>query len=95
MLDGVVPGTAVVARGSVAELGWVETITDKGTAVGFVDNRVTLGSVVVFEGAAVTAAEPDDDTEDDPGALDVTGLGEVTEVAWRAPRACLALGWST
>jgi hypothetical protein len=98
MLDGVVPGTAVEASGNVAELGWVETMTDRGTAVGFVANRETLGSVVVTEGAAVTPAEPDDDdndegsdAEDDPDAPDVTGLGEV---AWRAPRTCLAFRWS-
>lgn len=83
MFDGVVPGTAVVANGSVAELGWFETITDKGTAVGFVANRETLGSVVVTEGVAVSLTE-----RDDPDVID-EGLGEVT---WRASRtSCRAL----
>jgi len=87
MSDGVVPGTAVVANGCVAELGWFETIADSGTAVGFVANRVTLGSVVVTKGVAVNPAEPDD-----PDAIDDDGLGEVT---WRAPRTwSLGLRWS-
>lgn len=87
MFVGVVPGTAVVANGSVAELGWFETITDRGTAVGFVANRETLGSVVVTKGVAVNPAEPDD-----PDATNDDGLGEVT---WRAPRTwSLALRWS-
>ena len=87
MFVGVVPGTAVVANGSVAELGWFETITDRGTAVGFVANRETLGSVVVTKGVAVNPAEPDD-----PDAINDDGLGEVT---WRAPRTwSLALRWS-
>ena len=77
MSDGVVPGAAVVANGCVAELGWFETIADRGTAVGFVANRETLGSVVVDE-AVVNLTEPDD-----PVAIDDAWLGEV---AWRAPR---------
>jgi len=88
MFDGVVPGTAVVANGCVAELGWFETIADRGTAVGFVANRETLGSVVGAKTVA-EATEPDD-----PVAVNDTWLGEV---AWRAPRTLLYLRstWST
>lgn len=81
MVDGVVPGTAVVANGCVAELTWFETIADRGTAVGFVANKETLGSVVVAEGKGVNAVPTE---ADDPETANDNGLGEAT---WRAPRA--------
>ena len=81
MLDGVVPGTAVEAKGSVAELGWLETMSVNGTAVGFVASSETAGG-----GAAagvpvpVPVAAPVAGVEAVDEAARAAGLG----VAWRA-----------
>lgn len=98
MLVGVVPGTAVESKGSVAELCWLETITDNGTAVGLVASNEN-DAVVGKDGGPVVVAAPVVEPVAGPvaapvavpvavpvadvgAAANVAGLG----VAWRASR---------
>jgi hypothetical protein len=97
--DGVVPGTAVLGRGIVAELGWSELMTDTGTAVGLVasNEKLTTGVDEDKTGAPVVVAAGTNDVAADDAGTDDAGTdaaGETdedeaeaaadTEVAWRA-----------
>lgn len=55
---GVDPGTAVLGKGIVAELGWSELITERGTAVGLVASSVKLGSGADDPAGAPVTGEP-------------------------------------
>lgn len=102
---GVAPGIAVDANGRVAELGWSETITERGTAVGFVARRENEKEGVA-EGVPVagpaTAVDPGPTPAPDPVATpgtDAVPAGAddaplAAAIIWRAWLACMRSPWA-
>lgn len=68
----------------VAELDWFGTISDKGTAVGFVEAKTTVGGAVVEFAPLLVGGEPDNEVEPEGVAEGLALPERVVEVAWRS-----------
>lgn len=87
---GMEPGTSVVVRARVGPLASLETIEAKGTAVGFVDKRVTVilgvDTVLVVTVEPLTGMEGMEPDVDDAEVVvgPEVGCEVALEEAWRA-----------